>query len=144
MLLGEFKHSIDIKGRLTLPVNFRTQLSKQVFISKGFDGCLELRGESEFKIYANKIATLGNTSKKARLITRHIMSQTYDPILDKLGRIKINKSLLEKAGISNEASIIGNIDRLEIWNPQKWEKYLKDTESELEDIADLLNESDFL
>ncbi len=144
MFLGEFRHSLDNKGRITLPAKFRTQLSNQVFVSKGFDGCLELRGEKEFKEYAEKLSKLSNTSKKARLITRHIIAQADDPELDKVGRIKINKILLEKANIEKKVAIVGNIDRLEIWDSEKWDKYLKDTENELEDIADLLSESEFL
>ncbi len=144
MLLGKFKHLIDTKGRLTLPSKFRAKLSKQLYITKGFEGCLELRGQSEFQKYSDKIASLNNTSRKARILIRHIMSESDDPILDKAGRIKISKGLLATVGIKTEVTIIGCINRIEIWDSFNLDKYLKATEEEFEDIADLLNESERL
>ena len=114
MFLNIFERSLDSKERLTIPYQFRTMLSNQVFITKGLDSCLELRSKDSFQKYAIKLTTLSNAKKDFRLIARHIFSNSDNPFFDKLGRIKINKNLLNLVGIKNNLKIIGVGNRIEL------------------------------
>lgn len=140
MFLGQYNHVIDEKSRLTIPSKLRTQLSEKVYVSKGFDGCLEIRSDEEFKKYSSKLAGLTGTNSKVRALTRQIMSYSDDPTFDNAGRIKIASNLLQQANIVKEVIIIGNNDHLELWNPLQWNQYLENMAPEFEEIADLLSE----
>ena len=135
MLIGEYNHNIDSKGRLILPSKFRTELGDRFIVTKGFDGCLYGYSVEEWKAIEEKIKTLPLvTGKDARNFTRFFFSSAIECEIDSQGRILISQNLREFAQLQKEVVIIGVSSRIEIWSKEKWDEYNKSQDSE--DIAE--------
>ena len=138
MLLGEYFHNIDAKGRIILPSKFRTELGDRFIVTKGFDGCLYGYSVDEWKQIEEKIKTLPLiTGKDARNFTRFFFSSAIECEIDTQGRILISSSLREFAKLTKEVVIIGVSQRIEIWSKQKWEEYNQN--QDLDDIAEKMS-----
>lgn len=135
MFLGEFSHTIDDKGRLTIPAKFRDELESGIVITRGLDGCLWAFGRSEWEILAEKISKLPTTNEAARNFSRFMFSSAFDSIPDRQGRILLPQNLREYAGIQSETVIIGVMNKLEIWNPAKWTEVVTTVEQDTEAIV---------
>ncbi|MBQ9266694.1 MAG: division/cell wall cluster transcriptional repressor MraZ [Clostridia bacterium] len=135
MLIGEYSHSIDAKGRVIVPSKFRTELGERFILTKGFDGCLYGYSLEEWKAIEEKIKTLPLvTGKDARNFTRFFFSSAIECELDSQGRILISQGLREFAGLEKDIVTIGVSSRIEIWSKAKWEAYNNDQDSD--DIAE--------
>ncbi|MDD4995575.1 MAG: division/cell wall cluster transcriptional repressor MraZ [Patescibacteria group bacterium] len=140
MFIGEFKHNLDEKGRLAVPVKFRSDLAKGAVITRGIDKCLFVYTMDEWRILANKLANLPISQAKARAFARLMLAGAMDVIPDKQGRINLPEYLRQYAGLSKEAVIAGLYNRLEIWDSASWEQYSKNTEQSSSDISEKLAE----
>ena len=121
MLIGEYQHSLDIKGRLNFPARLRESLGERFFITKGLDGCLAVYSEDEWKALEDKFRTL--TNKEGRALQRYFFSGAAEIEPDKQGRILIPASLREFAGLDKNVMVIGASVRAEIWDKEKWDKH---------------------
>ena len=137
MFMGEFHHSIDDKGRITIPSKLRYELGEEFIVTKGLDGCLFVYPKDEWNNIAKKYKELPNT-KDARNYLRFFLSGAITCEFDKQGRINIASSLVKYADLIKECIIIGVNDRLEIWSLDRWEKFLSLNEGSISDIADNL------
>ena len=137
MLMGEYHHNIDDKGRLIIPSKFRNELGNQYIITKGLDGCLFVYSMDEWNKVMNKLKTLPFTKKDARTFMRFMLSAASICEFDKQGRINLVNSLINYAEIKKECVIIGVNDRLEIWAVEKFNELLSNSE-ELSLIAENL------
>jgi MraZ protein len=137
MFFGEFEHTIDDKGRLTIPARFRDELAEGMFVSRGLDGCLFVYPPDSWKPLAEKVATLPLTKKDARFFSRSIYSGS-ECKLDKQGRILLPSYLREYAAIGNEVVIIGVNSRLEIWSKERWKGVTIQLENEGATFAEQL------
>ena len=135
MFLGNYEHTIDDKGRLTIPSKFREELEGGVVVTRGLDGCLWAFSRSEWEILAEKISGLPTTNQAARNFARLMFSNASDSIPDRQGRVLIPQSLRDYAGIDNETILIGVMNRVEIWNPAKWSEVAAKVEEDQEAIA---------
>lgn len=135
MLTGEFNHSIDAKGRLIIPSKFREILGDDFVITKGLDGCLFLYPANEWKIFEEKLRTLPLTNKNARTFTRFFLGSAVDGGLDKQGRVLISSALRAFAGLDKEVVLVGVLDRVEIWDKEKWDENNTEVEDNMDDIA---------
>ncbi len=136
MLLGSFEHSIDDKGRLIIPSKIRNKLGELVYVSKGFEGCLEIRHPEKFEQWSTEILSSSNTNSSTRLLMREIFANAAEVDFDSVGRIKVPNNLLQNVGITKNVIILGLGNKLEIWDKEKYSKYLKDNSSKLEDVAE--------
>jgi MraZ protein len=143
MFLGEYEHTIDDKGRLTIPAKFRDELIDGVVITRGLDGCLWAYSRSEWERLANKVSKLPSTNRPARNFARFIFSSAVDSIPDKQGRILISQNLRDYADIESETVVIGMMNRIEIWNTTKWQEIIKKVEDTPEAIVAQLKDLDF-
>lgn len=141
MLLGQFKHRLDVKGRIIIPARFRNKLTEQVIISKGFDGCLVLRSYDEFMKWQTQILANSDNLKDSRVVQRQIFANSLELKIDKMGRINIDKNFLMLSNIIDDVMLIGLINRIEIWDQKQWEKYLNEN-SDLEQAAQNLIKND--
>ena len=123
MLLGEYIHNIDLKGRVSIPSKFRDDLGQSFIVTKGIDHCLFIYSKTEWNIFEEKLKSLPVTNLNARNFVRFFFSGATECVLDKTGRINIPNNLLEYAGITKELAIIGVATRVEIWDKTKWEQY---------------------
>ena len=140
MFLGDFNHTIDDKGRLTIPAKFRDELESGVVITRGLDGCLWAYGRSEWEALAEKIAKLPTTNPAARNFSRFVFSSAFDSIPDRQGRILLPQNLRDYASIQNETIVIGVKNKLEIWNPAKWSEVVTAVEQDTEAIVTQLQD----
>ena len=89
MLIGQYKHTIDIKKRLALPVKFRGELGAKIIITKGVENCLVVYTEKEWETISQKLGNLPVSQGEARSFTRHLLASAMEVALDKLGRMLI-------------------------------------------------------
>lgn len=123
MLIGEYEHSLDAKGRLIMPAKLRTDMGEKFIITKGLDGCLFVFSQNEWSNFESKLKELPLTNKNARDFVRFFLSGATECEIDKQGRFLLVNTLREYAEITKEVIIIGVGTRLEIWNKEKWKKY---------------------
>ncbi|MCF0228020.1 MAG: division/cell wall cluster transcriptional repressor MraZ, partial [Malacoplasma sp.] len=99
MFLGTYSHTIDPKNRLALPSKIAAKLSKTVIVSKGFDGCLELRSQEEFDKYSNILMSYSTNKHENRIVVRQLLANASEITIDNAKRILIPANLLKEVNI---------------------------------------------
>ncbi len=140
MFIGEYNYSIDEKKRLAVPAKFRSLLGKKAVITKGLDQCLFIFSTKEWKTLSEKISKLPLTQSDARGFTRLMLGGAMEVSIDSMGRILIPDYLKKYAGLKKKVSLIGVLNRIEIWGEESWDKYKNQTEKEGDNIAERLKE----
>lgn len=136
MLVGEYHHSIDEKGRIIIPAKLRENLGENFIVTRGLDGCLFVYPSLEWENVIQKYKNLPNV-KEARNFMRFFLSGATNTEFDKQGRINIQTPLIDYAKLKKECVIIGVNDHLEIWAKEKWENFIMSTnEEEFSKMAD--------
>lgn len=136
MLIGEYEHSLDVKGRLIMPAKLREDMGEKFIITKGLDGCLFGFSQNEWTNFEEKLKTLPLTNKNARDFVRFFLSGAIECELDKQGRFLIASNLREYANMEKDVAIIGVGTRLEIWDREKWKAYNSDENISADEIAE--------
>ena len=134
MLIGEYEHTIDAKGRLSMPSKLRRDMGEAFIVTKGLDGCLFAFSQDEWKNFETKLKSLPLSDKNARNFVRFFLAGATECEIDKQGRFLIPGNLREAAKLEKEAIIIGVGTRLEIWNKSIWAS--KDKEISADEIAE--------
>ena len=141
MFLGRYRHSLDTKGRLTIPARFRDALGDGAYVIQGFDGNLMVLPPDVFQVLYQRVARLSITDPKARLLRRLILSAAAEVELDRAGRILLPPYLREAAELDgDEVVLVGVGDYFEIWSAEAWERQLEmleDPEANAERFAAL-------
>lgn len=143
MFMGEYQHSIDMKGRLIVPSKFRELLEDGFILTRGLDNCLFGYPLDEWQKLEEKLKALPVTKKDARAFTRFFFSGACEASLDKQGRVNIPANLREFAKIEKDCMIIGVSSRIEIWSAELWEAYYEESEESFNDIAENLIDFEF-
>ena len=141
MLTGEYLHSIDAKGRLIIPSKLRNEFNDSIIITRGLDGCLFGYDQKTWNSIIQKLDTLPFTKKDVRSFIRFFTSGAISLEFDKQGRINIPNYLNEYAKLKDDVIIIGVINRIEIWNKDKWNNFMNDNIESLSDISENLFDS---
>jgi MraZ protein len=140
VITGEYRNSLDEKGRLLIPARIRSEITGNVLIlTRGVDKCLWLFAPEEWQRVSESI--VGNTSlfhARARLIQRRIIAPAQEAEIDKAGRINIPATLREYAGLTKEAIILGIKNYIEIWDEVEYQQYWDEKESEFQEAAEEL------
>jgi len=134
MLIGEYEHTIDAKGRLSMPAKLRRDMGEAFIVTKGLDGCLFAFSSDEWMNFETKLKALPLSDKNARNFVRFFLAGATECELDKQGRFLIPSNLREAASLEKETVIIGVGTRLEIWNKETWAS--KDEEISADEIAE--------
>lgn len=137
MFMGEYRHSIDDKGRLIIPSRVREDLGDQFIVTRGLEGCLFIYPKSEWDNIIQKYKQLPDT-KDRRYFMRIFLSGATVCELDKQGRVNIPTPLVEYAKLEKDCIVIGVDDRLEVWSKDRWDGFIDENESNLSEIADNL------
>ena len=135
MLIGEFEHSLDAKGRLIMPAKLREAIGDKFVVTKGLDGCLFAFSIEEWSNFEEKLKSLPLSNRNSREFTRFFLSGATECELDKQGRFLIASKLREVANLDKDVTIIGAGTRIEIWDKEKWNSY-NDENISVEDIAE--------
>lgn len=120
VFVGQFEHSLDDKGRVVLPVTYRNHLSGQRGYISQWDLCLGVWTEEGFDDVARRLTEKIRDGQAPQEALRAFSSAAHEVGVDSQGRITIPQRLREFAGLEREAVLIGAIDRIEVWNPDRW------------------------
>ena len=132
MFTGEYRHSVDDKGRVAVPAKFRAQIEDGAVVSRWLDACLAIHTRAGWEQLAAKVAGLPITDAGSRLFQRYVFAGAFEAELDRQGRVVLPAYLREWAALEGEAVIVGSRDHAEIWAPARWDDYrraLEDPES---------------
>lgn len=143
MMMGEYAHSLDDKGRITIPARFREDLSDRFVITKGLDGCLFLYPMGEWSKLSEKLKALPMTNRGARAFTRLFLAGAQEAEMDKQSRVHISPRLREYAGMEKDVILVGVSNRAELWAAARWEAYQGETAEDYEKLAEEMVELGF-
>jgi len=139
MFLGEHEHTLDEKGRLTLPAKFRDSFPDGLVLTRGMDGCVFAYPAAGWqKLVDSRLATLDPLSRDDRMIQRHFFAGAAEATADRQGRVMIPVSLAKHAALGREVVVAGVFDHLEIWDRAAWQTQVNDLEGRAEDVAERL------
>lgn len=140
MLLGEYQHNLDTKGRVAIPAKFREKMASGAIITRGLDNCLFAFTTGEWESLAQKLVALPLAQANSRAFVRLMLAGAMDVELDHQGRILIPDYLRKYAGLKKEVVVAGLYNRIEIWDADMWERYKQKTENASDEIAEKLGE----
>lgn len=140
MLLGEYQHNLDSKGRMAIPAKFRDKVSAGAIITRGLDNCLFVFNNKDWEVLAQKLIALPLAQANSRAFVRLMLAGAMDVELDTQGRILIPDYLRKYAELKKQVIVAGLYNRIEIWDSAKWQQYKQKTESASEEIAEKLGE----
>lgn len=138
MLMGEYQHNMDAKGRVTVPSKFREDLGDKFYVSRGLDGCLFVLSAEQWEKLVEKVSAIPMAQGKA--IQRYFFSGAAEVEPDKQGRILIPQNLRDHAGLEKDVTVIGAATRAEIWDTARWNEYnASQTDENVEAAMNLLD-----
>lgn len=139
MLIGEYEHSLDSKGRINFPSKLREDLGESFIITRGLDVCLFVYSIDQWKILEEKMKNL--PTAKARSIQRYLFAPAVEVVPDKQGRVNIPQNLREHACLKDNVTVIGISTRAEVWDSERWKA--ENAKLNSEDIASIMDELGF-
>jgi MraZ protein len=138
VFLGEFDHTIDDKGRLSVPARFRPSLDEGLTITRGLDRCLVIWDVDSWRAMAERIQSLNGWQADARRIQRHFFAGAVQAQPDKLGRVVIPQYLRSYANLQTDVVVVGLADRIEVWARDEWERERSEAEAGSAELAEHL------
>jgi MraZ protein len=123
MFTGEYRHTVDDKGRLAVPARFRPDLAQGAQVSKWIDGCAALFPRADWDELAEKLAALPVSNEGSRSFQRFLFGAAFEIGLDRQGRFVLPAALRTYAGIETDVVVIGARNHLEFWAPKTWDQY---------------------
>lgn len=138
MFKGTYRHKIDGKGRVPVPAAFRRELAQagaERVVVTLLDQCLAAYAPEEWGRLEAQLAALPTFSRQVKALTRMLLSRAADCDLDVQGRILLPLPLREAAGIAREVVVVGVLNRFEVWAPDAWEGFVRESERLLEDLT---------
>jgi len=135
MYLGEYQHTLDAKGRLSLPAKFRAQMTGRLVLAKGLEGCLYVSSADAYEQFLTQLTQTGDFDPKFRQVRRFFTSGAVDTELDSAGRVIVPAVLRDYAKLDRDVAVIGNGDRIELWDAQTWAAYNGETTDRIEDVT---------
>jgi MraZ protein len=133
MLIGQYEHTLDNKGRLTLPSEYGAELASGVVLTRGMEECLYLFPRSEFERLGDRLRELSLTDSRARKLRRWLFPQAHAAEPDRQRRVVIPQWLRETAGITDKIMVAGMDNYIELWNPDTWRIQDQALRAELDD-----------
>jgi len=133
---GTYHHRIDPKGRLPIPAAFRRGLGDAAsVVVTSLDQCLAAYAPGEWAKLEAQLASLPAFSKPVKALTRLLASRAVDCEIDVQGRILLPSALREAAGLARDAVVIGVLNRFEVWSPEAWDTFTRESERLLDDVS---------
>ena len=140
MLIGEYKHTLDPKKRLSLPSKWRKELGRELVITRGLDNCLFVYPLPEWQKITEKIGQLPLGQADTRSFNRFFLSGAVEVEVDSVGRILVPDFLKDFAALGTSVVLAGIYSRIEIWDEEKWNEYKRKIESQADALAEKLGE----
>lgn len=136
MFIGEYQHTLDVKGRMFVPSKFRDDLGYTFIVTLGLDNCLFVFPQEEFDRLKAKLDTISIANKDARQFARFFFARACECEMDKQGRIMLPQNLRDFAHLIKDVTIVGVSSRVELWNTEDWEKTHSFENFSPEELAD--------
>lgn len=136
MFMGQYRHTLDDKNRLTVPAKFREALGTSAILTKGFDGALSIYTEEEWQHVLIQLSAMNTNSSNVRKHVRVITASATPCDWDKQGRMVIPSHLLQLAGITKDCVLIGVQNHIELWAQDAWDKYYADASGSFDAVAE--------
>lgn len=140
MLIGEYKHTLDPKKRLSIPSKWRKDLGKTLVVTRGLDNCLFVYPQREWGKITEKIGQLPLGQADTRSFNRFFLSGAVEVEVDSVGRILVPDFLKEFADLDTKVVLAGIHDRVEIWDENRWQEYKTQIEAQADSLAEKLGE----
>ncbi len=140
MLIGEYKHTLDTKKRLSMPSKWRKELGTTLIVTRGLDNCLFVYPQKEWQKITEKIGQLPLGQADTRSFNRFFLSGAVEVEVDSVGRILVPDFLKDFASLETKIVLAGIYDRVEIWAENKWEEYKSRIEGQADQLAEKLGE----
>lgn len=140
MFFGTFQHTIDEKGRLTLPARWRSELAGGVVVTRGLDDCLFVFPKDKFDAIAKEIDLHGLELADSRAWARYFLGLAADAEADKQGRVLIPQNLRDFAKLDGEVIVVGVASRIEVWSPQRHQETNAKIESDAPALAERIGQ----
>lgn len=134
--MGTYTPKLDDKGRLFLPAKFRDQLAEGLVVTRGQEFCLTVWPMDDFMELTRKAQEAPVTVKGARDYTRFLFAGASEEKPDKQGRITITPMLREYASLDRDVVVIGVMNRIEIWDPARWQQYSAEQETKFSELSE--------
>ena len=136
---GSYEHSIDHKGRVSIPARFRRQLSGEAedtfVVVRGLESCIALYPADEFRRLDERLRSRSFNDETNRRYQRMLLYESSDEKLDTQGRVALPPRLVAHAKLTKDVLVVGVLDHLEVWNPELFQTYLQSSDRSYEDIA---------
>ncbi|MCU0678213.1 MAG: division/cell wall cluster transcriptional repressor MraZ [Candidatus Pacebacteria bacterium] len=138
MLIGEYRHTLDPKKRLSLPSKWRKELGSTLIVTRGLDNCLFVYPQAEWEKITDKIGKLPLGSADTRSFNRFFLSGAVEVEVDTVGRILVPDFLKDFAKLESKVVLAGIHDRVEIWDDNRWTEYKARIEMQADSLAEKL------
>jgi MraZ protein len=135
MFLGDYQHTLDAKGRVSLPAKFRAEMTGKLVIAKGFEDCLYVYPADEYNRFVESLLKKEDFDPRMRRIRRFFMAGAVEAELDSAGRVSLPAVLRDYADLKKDLAVTGNGTRIEIWDAEAWNTYNGEDEGSIEDLA---------
>jgi MraZ protein len=134
--LGSFRHQIDEKGRLSLPASFRRDaIDQPLVLVQVHPDALTLYPEATWAEVEGRLRELLRRQPSARAYVLGVTARAVEVVPDRQGRILIPQRLLESVGLKDAALLVGVIDRVEIWDPERFEAAVAEPGADADRLA---------
>lgn len=144
MFLGEHQHTLDAKGRVSMPAKFRSQMIGKVVVAKGLDKNLYVYEAAEYEKFVETLTARADFNAQVRKLRSFFTGGAYETDLDSAGRVSIPANLREFAGLTKDVVVIGNGSRIDIWDAAAWQQYNSEAAESIDDIAQELADAGLL
>lgn len=145
MFLGDYQHTLDAKGRVSLPAKFRAEMTGKLVIAKGLDACLYVYPAEEYNAFVENLFPRDDFDPRVRKVRRFFTAGATEAEFDSAGRVGLPANLRKHAGLERDVAVIGNGNRIEIWDAGAWDTYQTgEAEGTIEDLARELADSGLL
>lgn len=143
MLIGEYRHVIDDKNRLSLPAKFRRETGKKVVVTSGLDSCLFIFTMKSWETITERLSSPESSmlSSDKRSFNRYLLGGAIEVDIDSQGRMLIPEYLTNRAKLGRNVVIVGVRERAEIWDEARWEAYRAEVEGKAEQLSEKLGEA---
>lgn len=140
MLIGEFKHTLDEKKRISIPSKFRSVLGKKIVVTKGLDNCLFMYSLKDWTKIASQLGERSFTQADNRSFNRFLLASAHEVSIDSVGRILIPENLCSFAKIKSKVVFAGIYNRVEIWDEAAWDAFNEQVSKNADSIAEKLGQ----
>jgi len=144
MFRGEYQHTLDAKGRVSLPAKFRADMTGRLVLVKGLEHCLYVYSADEFDGFVESLTSAEDFDPRKSRLRRFFMAGSDDAEIDSAGRIKLPANQIDYAGLKKDVAVIGNGNRVELWDSGAWATYSSDEHGSIADLASELATSGLL